>query len=81
MIKTEVDVTVLFDDATMTVDVQVNAVSVQGTNESDLNAVDIYECAANEENAAGVAVDAVVSSSTTVTQGSANICAYYQVTA
>lgn len=80
VVNSEVDVGTPFNDATMTVDVQVNAVSVQGTLESDLNAADQYRCAANEANAAAVSVDAVVSSGT-ATVGAADICVYYRVTA
>lgn len=76
----EVDVTTQFDSTAITVDVQVNSVSVQGPTDSDLNAVDQYRCAANEENAASVGVDAVVSAAT-VTQGVADICVKYRVTA
>lgn len=80
VIRTEVDVTTLFDDATMTVDVQINSVSYQGTAESDLNIAGLYQCEdSNVENAGAVAIDAVVSTSSTVTQGVANILVYYNV--
>ena len=59
VVKSEVDVTAGFDDTATTIDVQVAAVSFQGTAESDASAVDIYQCNGGVENAAAAVVTAV----------------------
>lgn len=67
-----VDVGTLFDDPTVTLDVQVGGVSVMGTLMSDLNVADQYDC--NDQATQTGAVTAVVGPATIgVTQGAADI--------
>ena len=84
VVSSEVNVTVAFNDSASptTIDVQVNAVSIQGTALNDPTIIDVYECTGiNEDNAAAVTVEAVLGGGTANTAGSAEITVYYYVTA
>lgn len=78
VVRTEVNVGVDFDDLNTTVDVQVDAVSVQGASESDLAITGVQTCDGEQTTVAAAVVTAVVTGSAN-TQGSAEICVYYYV--
>lgn len=81
VIRIEVVPTIAFASLTAQVDVQINAVSTMGLNDSDLSLTETQTCDVAVENAGAVNIDAVLPVTAAGVSGSANICVYYQVTA
>lgn len=80
VVKSEVNVTVAFNDTTADIDVQVAAVSVQGVAESDLSLTGVQTCDGSQSTTAAAVVTAVLTGAAP-TVGSAQVCVYYYVEA